>query len=229
MPCRSTSALPTSTTSTCSDAASASPRRRATKTGIDVTDVLKIRVRNSNGDTVPLGSFTTVRRHLRPVPRAALQSLSRRRDRRRRRARLFAGPGDRDHGQARGRDAARRLRHRMDDARLPADQGRQHRDVRLRAGGGVRVPGARRAIRKPHAAARGDHDRADVPGRRHHRRHPARPGQQHPHPGRLRGADRAGGQERDPDRRIRPAARGSRAAAAGTPRSKRRGCGCGRS
>ena len=41
-------------------------------------------------------------RHRRPLPRAALQPLSRRRDRWRRRARLFAGPGDRDHGQARG-------------------------------------------------------------------------------------------------------------------------------
>jgi len=27
------------------------------------------------------------------------------------------------------------------------------------------------------------HDRADVPGGRHHRRSAARPGQQHPHPG----------------------------------------------
>ena len=36
----------------------------------------------------------------------------------------------------------------------------------------------------------------------------ARAGQQHPHAGRLRRADRAGGEERDPDRRIRQAARG---------------------
>ena len=119
--CRSSSARPTSTTSICSAAPSASPRRRATRTGSTSADVLKIRVRNSNGDTVPLGSFTTVTRHHRPVPRAALQSLSRRRDRRRRRARLFAGPGDRDHGQARGRDAAGRLRHRV-DRRSPIQQ-----------------------------------------------------------------------------------------------------------
>ena len=48
--------------------------------------------------------------HFRAVPGAALQPLSRRRARRHRGARLFAGPGDRDHGEARRRGAARRLR-----------------------------------------------------------------------------------------------------------------------
>ena len=43
-----------------------------------------------SGETVPLGSFTTVRDISGPVPRAALQSLSGRRARRRRRARLLA-------------------------------------------------------------------------------------------------------------------------------------------
>ena len=109
------------------------------------------RAQFSSGDTVPLGSFTTVRDISGPyrVPRYNL--YPRCRARWRRRARLFAGPGDRDHGEARGRDAARRLRHRVDDARLPADPRRQHRDVRLRAGGGVRLPGAGRAVRKPDA------------------------------------------------------------------------------
>ena len=60
--------------------------------------------------------------HVRAVPGAALQSLSRRRARRHRGAGLFAGPGDRDHGEARGRGAARRLQLRMDDARVPADR-----------------------------------------------------------------------------------------------------------
>ena len=50
----------------------------------------------------------------RPVPGAALQSLSRGRGGRRRRARLFAGPGHRGDGAARRRDAAGRLRLRMD-------------------------------------------------------------------------------------------------------------------
>ena len=109
-------------------------------------------------------------RHFRPVPRAALQPLSRRRARRRRRAGLQPGPGDADHGEARGRDPAGRLRLRMDDAGAPAIARRQHRAVRLRAGGGVRVPGAGGAVREPDAADRRHPDRADVPDRLDRRR-----------------------------------------------------------
>ena len=56
----------------------------------DTEDVLKIRVRNSTGETVPLGSFTTVRDDHRALSRAALQSLSGGRARRRGGARLFS-------------------------------------------------------------------------------------------------------------------------------------------
>ncbi len=196
---------------------------------LDPKDVLKIRVRNASGETVPLGSFTTVQRPLRAVSGAALQPLSGGRARRRRGARLLAGPGDRDHGEARRRDAAGRLQLRMDDARLPAAARRQHGDLRVRAGGRVRVPGAGRAIREPDAAARRHPDRADVPGRGDHRRGAARPGQQHPHPGGLHRADRACGQERHSDRRIRQAARGSGTRRASRRRSRQRACGCGRS
>ncbi len=142
----------------------------------DVSDVLKIRVRNSNGDTVPLGSFTTVDNISGPyrVPRYNLYPAAEIDGDCG--ARLFTGSGNRDHGQARGGNAAGRFWHRVDDARLPADQGREHRDVRVLTGRGVRVPCARRAIREPDTAARGDHDRADVPGCRHHRRHHPRPG-----------------------------------------------------
>ena len=112
----------------------------------NVSDVLKIRVRNSNGDTVPLGSFTTVDNISGPyrVPRYNLYPA----------AELdgAAAPGY-SQGQAiaimdklAAETLPRGLRHRMDDARLSADQGRQHRDVRLRAGGGVRIPGAGGAI-----------------------------------------------------------------------------------
>ena len=58
-------------------------------------------------------------------------------------------------------------------------------------------------------AARRDPDRADVPVRGDQRRAVARHGQQHPHPDRLRGADRAGREERDPDRRVRETGRGA--------------------
>src|SRR5262249_20700048 len=52
---------------------------------------------------------------------------------------VFARAGHRHHAKARSRDAARRLQLRVDDARLPASQGRQYRAVRLRARRGVRL------------------------------------------------------------------------------------------
>ena len=147
-------------------------------------------------------------RRLRVLPRAALQSLSGRRARRRARPRLLAGPGHPDHGETGRRNAAARHGLRVDDAGLPAAASRQHRHLRLHAGSGVRVPGARCPVREPDAAACGHPDRADVPDRLHHRRPDTRHGQQHPDAGRLHRADRPRGQERHPDRRVRQAARG---------------------
>ena len=96
-------------------------------------NVLKIRVRNSSGDTVPLGSFTTVRDITGPVARSALQSLSGGR------ARWFRGP--RLHrarrsiyGAACGRDAAAGLQLTNGRDRLPADPRRKHGGVCVRAG-----------------------------------------------------------------------------------------------
>ena len=43
---------------------------------MDPQDVLNLRVRNTNGDTVPLGSFTTVRDISGPYRAATLQHLS---------------------------------------------------------------------------------------------------------------------------------------------------------
>ena len=101
---------------------------------LDTKDVLKIRVRNSSGDTVPLGSFTTVRDISGPyrVPRYNLYPA----------AELDGSPAPgfsqgqahRSDAEARGRDAAAGLQLRMDHARLPAAARRQHRGVRLRAG-----------------------------------------------------------------------------------------------
>ena len=116
-------------------------------------DVLAIRVRNSSGETVPLGSFTTVRDTSGPYrwprynlyPAAELDGA--------------AAPGF-SQGQAMA------IMEKLAAETLPDGFGyewttlafqqiarRQHRDLRLRAGGGVRVPGARRAVRKPDAAA----------------------------------------------------------------------------
>ena len=111
-----------------------------------IADVLKIRVRNVNGDTVPLGSFTTVRDISGPfrVPHYNLYPAAE-----------WTAPPRAGYSQGQGiasmdQLAAETLPDGFDTewtvARLPADQGRQHRDVRLRAGGGVRVPRARRAV-----------------------------------------------------------------------------------
>ena len=175
---------------------------------LDTRDILKIRVRNSRGDTVPLGSFTTVSNISGPyrVPRHNLYPAAEARCLGG--ARRVARPGDRGAAEAGRGDAARRHRLRVDHAGVPAAARRRHGDLRLHPGGDLRVPGAGGAVREPHAAAGCHHDRAHVPGRRHHRRDPARPGQQRPHPGGLRGADRPGGQERHPDRGVRQAAGG---------------------
>ena len=175
---------------------------------LDAKDVLKIRVRNSSGDTVPLGSFTTVRDQSGPyrVPRYNLYPA----------AELDGAPAPGfSQGQAielmqklAAETLPQGISFEWTTLAYPAAAGRQHRGVRVRAGGGVRVPGARGPVREPDAAAGGDPDRADVPHRLHHRRDPARHGQQHPDPGRLHRADRACRQERHPDRRVRQAARG---------------------
>ena len=171
--CRCISARPTSTTSTCSAAPSASLRRRRANTAPIRRTCWRSGCAIQDGDTVPLGSFTTVRDISGPyrVPRYNLYPA----------AELdgAAAPGY-SQGQAieimqkhRGGNAAGRLRLRMDDAGVPANARRQHRDLRLRARGGVRVPGAGRAVREPDAAARRHPDRADVPDRVDHRRRPA--------------------------------------------------------
>ncbi len=118
---------------------------------------------------------------------------------------------------------------RMDRNRAAGEGRRQHRGDRLWPCGGVRVPAAGGAIRKPAAAALGHPDRADVPARRDQRRAVARHGQQHPDPDRLGGADRPGRQERHPDRRVRQAGRGAGRQPLGCRGRRRRAPGCGRS
>ena len=110
--------------------------------------------------------------------------------------------------KTRGREPAAGFGFEWTEIALQEKVGGQHRRDRVRPRRGVRVPAARGAIREHAAAAGGDPDRADVPARGDQRRAAARHGQQHPHPDRLRRADRPCRQERDPDRRVRQAGRG---------------------
>ena len=176
---------------------------------LDQESVSKIRVRNADGDMVPLGSLVTFQEIAGPerVPRynlfpsaevqgSALAGISSGQALQIMRA-LAAG------------EAAPRRHLRVDRSLLSGGQGRAHRLLHLRAERDLRVPGARRAVRELGAAAGDPADRADVPALGCVRRVAARARDQHPHPDRVRGADRAGGQERDPDRGVRAPARGA--------------------
>ena len=109
-------------------------------------DVLSLRVRSSSGETVPLGSFATVRDIAGPyrVPRYNIYPA----------AELDGVPAP-GYSQGQAIEIMQRLAGevlpdgfgiRMDAARVSADQGRQHLDLRFRARCRVRVPGAGRAI-----------------------------------------------------------------------------------
>ncbi len=113
---------------------------------LDSKDALNIRVRNANGDAVPLGSFTTVSDISGPsrVPRYNLYPA----------AELdgSAAPGY-SQGQAidimqrlAAETSAARLQLRVDGPRLPADPRRQYGSLRLCSRRGVRVSGARGAV-----------------------------------------------------------------------------------
>ena len=170
--------------------------------------MLKFRVRNSNGDAVPLGSFTTVSDISGPsrVPRYNLYPA----------AELDGSPRQATR-KARPSTSCRSSQPRRCRA-ASAMSGQTLAFQQMRAGNtavfafalgvAVRVPGACRAIREPDAAARGHPHRAHVPHRLDHRRRSARTGQQHPDPGRLHRADRPCRQERHSDRRVRAPARG---------------------
>ena len=112
----------------------------------NVADVLKIRVRNANGDTVPLGSFTTVHDISGPfrVPHYNLYPAAE-----------MDGAAVAGYSQGQGiaimdKLAAETLPEGFATewtiARVPADPGRQYRDVCLRPRGGIRIPRACRAV-----------------------------------------------------------------------------------
>ena len=165
----------------------------------------------------------------RPVPCAALQPVPGRRGAGRNAAGLLHRPGDRRNGKNRRREPAVGFRLRVDRDRAAGEGRRQYRGDRVQPCGGVRVPAAGRSVRERAVAARRDLDRADVPAGRDQRRAVARHGQQHPHPDRVRGVDRAGREERDPDRRVCEAGRGAGSRTGGTRPCRPRARGCGRS
>ena len=104
-------------------------------------------------------------------------------------------------------EVAGRLRHRVDGPLVPGED-HQRRHGALHPGRGLRLPGAGGAVRELGAALRRDHGGADGAALRARRRGADGAGQQPADPG---GVDRPGRpcrQERHPDRRVRPPARG---------------------
>ena len=133
-------------------------------------DIAQLKTRNAKGEMVPLGSLLRVDASYGPDRAIRYNAFPVGRPERRRRAGLQLGPGagrDRAH---RAGDAAARHHLRVDRPHLPGDPRRQHRGARVPAVRAARVPGARRAVRELHAAARDHPDRADVPAVRDRRR-----------------------------------------------------------
>ena len=180
---------------------------------MDAETVQQLKVRNADGDMVPLGAVADVRESAGPVPITRYNMFP---------AATITGsslPGVSTGDVLRtmeapgGPGAAAQHDLRVDRAELLAEAVQQGRAVprpaaepvqRVRAGVGAGLLRAGRPVRGLVAAAGGDPGRADVRAVRPDRRRGPRPGQQHLHADRLRGADRPGLQERHPDRRVRP-------------------------
>ena len=203
---------------------------------VDAETVRQLKVRNADGDMVPLGAVAEVRDSAGPVQVTRYNMFPAAADQRRLAARGEHRRRPGDDGAAGGRGAAAEHDHRVDRAELPAEAGEQDRAVprpaaepaqRVRAGGGAGLLRAGRAVRELVAAAGGDPGRADVRAQRAGRHRPGGHGRQHLRAGRVRGAGRAGVQERHPDRRVRPRpAAGGRVPRSTPPwRPPRSGCG----
>ena len=142
---------------------------------------------------------------------------------------LQLGAGDRRDAAGGGRGAAGRFRLRMDRHHLSGAQGGLGRGHRLRARDRLRVPVPRGAVRELVDALHGDPGGAAGAVRRGAGAVAARHADRRLFADRLRHADRPGGQERHPDRRIRQAASARKDPASSRPRWRRGGCGCARS
>ena len=192
-------------------------------------DVGQLEVRSTTGEMIPLSALLDVRPSAGPERATRYNGFLVRRHQRRSGARLLLRPGAGGGRAHRRRDAAAGVRLRVDGADLSGDPRRQLGAAGLSARHPPGLPGAGRALREPDAAARDHHDRADgalggdgggVADRRR---------QQHLHPDRPLRAGRAVGEERDPDRRVRPRPGGRRTAPRCRPPSRPAACACARS
>ena len=179
---------------------------------------------------VPLGTLVTITADGRTVAGQPLQPVSDGEHRRRSGAGLQLRRGDEPDGGDRRQDPAARRGVRVDGDVLPGEDRRQpdHLCVRPGHAAGLSVP--RRPVRKLDCAGVGDACRAAVADGAVHRADQPRAVQQSLYPDRAGAADRAVGQERDPDRGGRArAAHAAGRARSSRRRSRRRARGSGRS
>ena len=192
------------------------------------TDLSRLYVRNATGGMVPLSTLGSLQPIVGPGDRAALQQLRVRPDQRRPGAGLQLRPGGRGDGTRRGDRTAARLRLRMDRHHLSGAESRLDRHRRLHPGDRLRLSDPCRTVRElvdaVHGAVRG----AARAVRRVPRAVPARHADRRLFADRVRDADRAVGEERDFDRRVRQTSPigGSRHRRGGD--GGRRDCGCAR-
>ena len=177
-----------------------------TKSRASPSDLSKLYVRNGSGGMIPLNALGTPQADRRAGDRAALQQLRFGAHQRRARAGLQLEPGGGRDGARGGRGAAARFRLRMDRRDLSGAQRRLARHDRARARHLLRVHDPRRAIRKLVDAVHGALVRAAGAGRRARRDLCPPDAGRRLFADRLCHADRACGEERHPDRRIRQAA-----------------------
>ena len=190
--------------------------------------IARLQTRNDRGEMVPLGSVLQVSRSYGPDQVMHYNGFPA--------AEINGGPSPgHSSGQAQSAmdgaaqaNAAERHDLRVDGARLPGRDLRQHDVPDLSALRAARLRRAGGAVREPVAAAHRDPDRADDPALGDRRRLADPRRQQRVHADQLPGARRAGVQELDPHRRVRPPARERGGAAPRPPSSRPAASGCGR-
>ena len=128
-----------------------------------VDDINLLKVRNNQGQMVPLGTLVNVREIGGPVMVNRYNLYTAAPITGNLPPGVSSGEAIADDRRAVRRDAAAVDEDGVDRADVHADPGRQHGDVRLRPGGGVRLPGPGGAVRELVAAAGGHPGRAAVP------------------------------------------------------------------